>query len=76
MLLLLNNTETAKTPEIYTVLTRPALSHATTELERSIGNLKLGEVYLKQKQFELAKAKFQEAVKHNPELESSVDAAV
>ncbi len=51
-----------------------AISHATTESERSIGNLKLGEVYLNQKQFELAKVKFQEALKHNPELESSVDA--
>ena len=51
-----------------------AIAHARTKRERTNANLKLVEVYLNQKQFELAKAIFQEELKDNPKLESSINA--
>jgi tetratricopeptide (TPR) repeat protein len=50
-----------------------AIAHARTKRERTNANLKLAEVYLNQKQFELAKAKTQEVLKDNPELKSSIN---
>ncbi len=51
-----------------------ALSHAKTRKERTSANLKLGEVYLVLKQFDLAKARFADAVKEDPQLEASINA--
>jgi hypothetical protein len=51
-----------------------ALSHATTERERSAVNLKLGEIYLHQNDRASAEERFAEALRVNPQLEASVDA--
>ncbi|HTI50597.1 MAG TPA: tetratricopeptide repeat protein [Planctomycetaceae bacterium] len=50
-----------------------AVALAKSRKERTNANLKLAEAYLNLKQFELAKAIFQEAVRDNPQLESLVD---
>jgi hypothetical protein len=50
-----------------------ALSHATTERERSAVNLKLGEIYLRQHDRTSADARFAEALRDNPQLEASID---
>jgi hypothetical protein len=46
-------------------------AHAKTKDERVLANHKLGEVYLQQKQFELAKAKFRAALQEDPGFEPS-----
>jgi tetratricopeptide (TPR) repeat protein len=51
-----------------------ALSQATTEIERSAANLKLGEMYLHRNDRELAEARFGEALRENPKLQPSIDA--
>jgi Tfp pilus assembly protein PilF len=51
-----------------------ALSQARTGKERSAINLRLGEVDLQRKDFAAARAKFEEAVRDDPRLESSIEA--
>jgi tetratricopeptide (TPR) repeat protein len=51
-----------------------ALSYSKNVDERTRANFGIGETYLLKKEFELAKAKFAEAIKDNPELEASIDA--
>ncbi len=50
-----------------------SLACATTSLQRSSANLKQGEAFLREKEFTLAKACFQAALKDNPRLKSSID---
>ncbi|MGD9857121.1 MAG: tetratricopeptide repeat protein [Planctomycetaceae bacterium] len=51
-----------------------ALSHSTTPRERSLANLKLGQVYLLRNDLALATAKFKAAVQEDPQLAASIDA--
>ena len=52
-----------------------AVSHSATAEERSKAKLRIGEVYVLRKEFALAKSKFEEAIKDDPKLEASIDAA-
>ena len=49
-----------------------ALNDALTDDERMRANMGLGEVYICRKEFDLAKSKFDEALRYNPQLEASV----
>jgi tetratricopeptide (TPR) repeat protein len=49
-------------------------AHAKSKIERVVANQKLGEIYLQQRQFELAKAKFRAALQEDPAFEPSQEA--
>ncbi len=51
-----------------------SLANSKTKKDRTNANLKLCELYLNQKEFELAKSKFDEVLEDNPKLESSISA--
>ena len=51
-----------------------AISHATSNSEKGISNLKLGEVYLRQNLPEDAEAQFREVLRENPQLKPSIEA--
>ncbi len=51
-----------------------AISHATSNREKGISNLKLGEVYLRQNLPEAAEAQFREVLRENPQLKPSIEA--
>lgn len=50
-----------------------SLSVANTEMERAAANLKLGELALRQHDTVTAEARFTEALRENPKLESSIE---
>lgn len=51
-----------------------ALARARTEQDRSLANLKLGEVFLHRDDYRSAEAKFEAALKGNPRLAAPIDA--
>ena len=53
---------------------RSALAHAGTKDERALVNLRWGEAYLRRNDHAAAEAKFEEALRDDPDLATSIDA--